>query len=60
MSFPNLYVAGDWVVNRHGSWSQVSKSLVIKSTISFSFLLPRFRVSSKIILFIGEMLCEWG
>ncbi|CAA0807720.1 Unknown protein [Striga hermonthica] len=21
-SFPNLYMAGDWIVNRHGSWSQ--------------------------------------
>ncbi|KAL7118506.1 hypothetical protein ACP275_02G005900 [Erythranthe tilingii] len=21
-SFPNVYMAGDWVVNRHGSWSQ--------------------------------------
>ncbi|KAL3843342.1 hypothetical protein ACJIZ3_000745 [Penstemon smallii] len=21
-SFPNLYMAGDWIVNRHGSWSE--------------------------------------
>ncbi|CAI0468909.1 unnamed protein product [Linum tenue] len=21
-SFPNLFMAGDWIVNRHGSWSQ--------------------------------------
>lgn len=21
-SFPNVYTAGDWIVNRHGSWSQ--------------------------------------
>ncbi|KAL2476944.1 15-cis-phytoene desaturase [Forsythia ovata] len=21
-SFPNLYMAGDWITNRHGSWSQ--------------------------------------
>lgn len=21
-SFPNLFVAGDWIINRHGSWSQ--------------------------------------
>ncbi|KAM7470946.1 hypothetical protein LguiA_009129 [Lonicera macranthoides] len=26
-SFPNLFMAGDWIVNRHGSWSQ-EKSLV--------------------------------
>jgi uncharacterized protein with NAD-binding domain and iron-sulfur cluster len=23
-SFPNVFMAGDWIVNRHGSWSQVS------------------------------------
>ncbi|KAH6777073.1 hypothetical protein C2S52_007495 [Perilla frutescens var. hirtella] len=21
-SFPNVYIAGDWIINRHGSWSQ--------------------------------------
>ncbi|KAL8556501.1 hypothetical protein ACS0TY_004083 [Phlomoides rotata] len=21
-SFPNVYMAGDWIINRHGSWSQ--------------------------------------
>lgn len=21
-SFPNLFMAGDWIINRHGSWSQ--------------------------------------
>ncbi|KAL5561241.1 hypothetical protein UlMin_030988 [Ulmus minor] len=26
-SFPNLFMAGDWIVNRHGSWSQ-EKSFV--------------------------------
>ncbi|PIN19185.1 Amine oxidase [Handroanthus impetiginosus] len=26
-SFPNLYMAGDWIVNRHGSWLE-EKSLV--------------------------------
>lgn len=26
-SFPNLFMAGDWIINRHGSWSQ-EKSLV--------------------------------
>ncbi|GAB4838574.1 hypothetical protein Ancab_028119 [Ancistrocladus abbreviatus] len=24
-SFPNLFMAGDWIINRHGSWSQVEK-----------------------------------
>ncbi|CAK9147103.1 unnamed protein product [Ilex paraguariensis] len=27
-SFPNLFMAGDWVINRHGSWSQ-EKSYVV-------------------------------
>ncbi|GMH02941.1 hypothetical protein Nepgr_004780 [Nepenthes gracilis] len=26
-SFPNLFMAGDWIINRHGSWSQ-EKSFV--------------------------------
>ena len=26
-SFPNLFMAGDWIINRHGSWSQVNYSL---------------------------------
>lgn len=30
-SFPNVYMAGDWIINRHGSWSQVKGS----RTISF-------------------------
>lgn len=24
-TFPNLFMAGDWIVTRHGSWSQVRK-----------------------------------
>ncbi|XWS24682.1 hypothetical protein CRYUN_Cryun27aG0003600 [Craigia yunnanensis] len=22
ISFPNLFMAGDWIITRHGSWSQ--------------------------------------
>lgn len=31
-SFPNVYMAGDWIVNRHGSWSQVCNHLHPKAT----------------------------
>lgn len=33
-SFPNLFVAGDWIINRHGSWSQVENWNSLKSCLS--------------------------
>jgi uncharacterized protein with NAD-binding domain and iron-sulfur cluster len=26
-SFPNLFIAGDWIVNRHGSFSKVRHNI---------------------------------
>lgn len=35
-SFPNLFMAGDWIITRHGSWSQVIWD--VQSILALPFL----------------------
>ena len=56
-SFPNLFMAGDWIITRHGSWSQVETTLEL--------LFQTFQISSHrhmhlhfFPLLSGESVCH--
>ena len=46
-SFSNVFMAGDWIINRHGSWSQVS----------FQFLLIWVKIINQMKIFYDK--CHW-